>query len=189
MQRGNFLAIVNAFVKLDDALMEHLKKGAKNAKMVSWQIQNDILECLSKFVRSKIKSDEIPDYYAIIADEITDRFSNKEILLLCLRYIRFCANEKPYMCETFFDFLHIQGRATGQTIGNSILLLLQRNGIDLSKCCAQAYDGTSAMSSEASGAVSVIKKEQPLAEYTHCRNHILNLQPFTKYLRLALVSM
>ena len=40
------------------------------------------------------------------------------------------------MCETFFDFLHIQGRATGQTIGNSILLLLQRNGIDLSKCRA-----------------------------------------------------
>ena len=31
------------------------------------------------------------------------------------------------------------------------------------------------MSSEASGAVSVIKKEQPLAEYTHCRNHILNI--------------
>ena len=28
------------------------------------------------------------------------------------------------------------------------------------------------MSSEASG---VIRKEQPLAEYTHCRNHILNL--------------
>ena len=34
---------------------------------------------------------------------------------------------------------------------------------------------TSAISNEASGAVSVIKKEQPLAEYTHCRNHLLNL--------------
>ena len=43
---------------------------------------------------------------------------------------------------------------------NSISLLLQRNEIDLSKCRAQAYDGASAMSSEASGAVSVIKKEQ-----------------------------
>ena len=46
------------------------------------------------------------------------------------------------------------------------MLLLQRNGIDLSKCRAQAYDGASAMSSEASGAVSVIKKEQPLVEKT-----------------------
>ena len=32
------------------------------------------------------------------------------------------------------------------------------------------------MSSQASGAVSVIKKEnQPLAEYTDCGNHVLNL--------------
>ena len=35
--------------------------------------------------------------------------------------------------------------------------------------------GASALSIEASGAVSVIEKEQPLAEYSHCRNHILNL--------------
>ena len=46
--------------------------------MVSWQIQNDIIECLSELVWSKIK-DEIPDYYAIIADEVTDRFSTKKI--------------------------------------------------------------------------------------------------------------
>ena len=93
-----------------------------------------------------------------------------------LRYARFCANEKPYICETFLVFFRIQGRVTGQIIGNSILLLLQRNGIDLSKCHAQACDRTSAMSIEASGAISVIKKEQPLvAEFTHCQNHVLNL--------------
>ena len=103
--------------------------------------------------------DEIPDYYTIIADEITDRFSNKEIVLLCSYYIRFGANENLCICETFFDSLHIQGRPTGQTIGNSIFLLLQRNGIDLSKCRAQAYDGASSMSSEASGTISVIKEQ------------------------------
>ena len=126
------------------------------------------------FLRSKIK-DEVSDYYAIVVDEVIDRFSNKEILLLCLRYVRLCVNEKPYICETFFDSLHIQGRPTGQTIGNSVLLLLQKNGIDLSRCPAQAYDGASAMISEASRAISLIKKEKTLAEYAHCRNHILNL--------------
>ena len=80
IQRGNFLAIIiNAFATLDAVLMETLEKGPKNAKMVSWPIQNDIIECLSEFLQSKIK-DEIPDYNAIIADEVTDRFSNKEIL-------------------------------------------------------------------------------------------------------------
>ena len=64
------------------------------------------MECLTEFVRSTI-NDEIPDYYAIIPDEVTVRFSNKEILLLCLRYVRFCANEKACIFKTFFDSLHI----------------------------------------------------------------------------------
>ena len=82
MQRGNFLEIINAFAILDAVLIEHLEKGAKNTKMVSWQIENDIFECLFELVRSKIK-DEIPDYYAIIANEIIDGFSNKDSLTLC----------------------------------------------------------------------------------------------------------
>ena len=38
MQRGNCLAIINAFATLDAALIEHLEKCVKNAKMVSWKI-------------------------------------------------------------------------------------------------------------------------------------------------------
>ena len=56
-----FLAFANALVTLGAVLMKHLEKGGKNAKMISWQIQNYITECLSEFVRSKRK-DEIPDY-------------------------------------------------------------------------------------------------------------------------------
>ena len=55
------------------------------------------------------------------------------------------------------------------------MLLLQKNRIDLSRCPAQADDGASTMISESSRAISIIKKEQPLAEYAHHRNHILNL--------------
>ena len=109
-------------------------------------MQNDKIECWSKFVRSKIK-DEIPDYYVIITNEVTDRFCSKEILLLCLHYVRFCANKEPYICETYFDSLHIQDYweeyfATGQ-----------RNGIVLSKCRAEAYGEASAISSEVSRSI------------------------------------
>ena len=79
-----FLAFANALVTLGAVLMKHLEKGGKNAKMISWQIQNYVTECLSEFVRSKRK-DEIPDYWAVIVDKVTGRFSDKEILLLCLR--------------------------------------------------------------------------------------------------------
>ena len=93
--------IINVFAALDAVLMEHIEKGVKNAKMVSWQIQNDITECLSEFVRPKLK-DEIPDYYAIISDEVTDRFSNKDILVLCLLYVKFCVNEKTLYLQNIF---------------------------------------------------------------------------------------
>ena len=44
--------------------------------MISWHTQNDITEFFSEFIRSQVA---IPDYCAIIADEFTDRFSDKEI--------------------------------------------------------------------------------------------------------------
>ena len=76
--------------------------------MVSWQIQIDIIECLSEFVWFKLK-DKVPHYYAIMADEVIDRSSYKEILLLCLRDVRFCANERNIgKWETFSDSVYIQ---------------------------------------------------------------------------------
>ena len=76
---------MTAFAKLDPILKEHLENEAKNAKMTSWKIQNDIIACLAEFIRQRIKED-ISKHYAIIADVYTDQFSYKEILLLCLRY-------------------------------------------------------------------------------------------------------
>ena len=158
---------------LDSTFRNHLKYGSKNSKMISWKILNQIIESLVTFVHSNIKA-EMSDYFAVIAEEVTDRFFNSEVLLLCLRYVTF-HNEKPKKYETFFHSLHIQGRPSEQTIGNSILSFLQRNDTNISNCRAQAYDGASAMSSSRYGAVSVLKKDQPLVRYTHCRNHILNL--------------
>ena len=79
MNKRNLIAITNSFSKFD--IKDHLENGAK---MTSWKIQNDIIACLVEFIRKKIKED-ISEYYAIIAEEVTDQFSNKEILLLCLR--------------------------------------------------------------------------------------------------------
>ena len=122
--------------------------------MTSWKIQNDIIACLAESIMKKIKED-ILEYYAIFAGEVTNGFSNKEILLLCLRYITF---QKGLFIihETFFDSLYINGRPTRQTIGKNILSLLERNEIDVEKCRAQAYDGASAMNGNSSWAASVI---------------------------------
>ena len=72
---------------MDDTLKNRLENGPKIAKMCSAKIQNEIIACIAKLVRMKIKDIvEKMKYFSIIADEVTDRYSNKEILLLCLRY-------------------------------------------------------------------------------------------------------
>ena len=52
---------------------------------------------------------------------------------------------------------------------------MKNNGINVADCRAQAYDGAKVMSSEIFGAATFIKKQQPLAEYTHCCSHTINL--------------
>ena len=173
--QGNFLAIVNTFAKFDTILKDHIEQGSRNAKMLSCHIQNDIISCLAEFVRDRTKEhiSKSTDY-AIIADEVTERYSNKEVLLICLQYLRYIKGD-PRTYETFFDSMHIKGRPTGQTIGKTILEILENNGINVADSRAQAYDGAKVMSIKISGAATFTKKQQPLAEYTHCRSHVINL--------------
>ena len=68
-------------------------------------------------------------YLSIITDEVTDRHSNKEIVmsteLLCLRYLNIDHKTVvPVIEEIFLDSNHIQGRPTGKVTGNDILKLL-----------------------------------------------------------------
>ena len=143
--------------------------------MCSAKIQNEIIACIAKFVRMKIKDIvEKTKYFSIIADEVTDRYSNNEVLLLCLRYLNIDRKiGVPVIEKTFLDSNHIQGRPTGKVIGNH--KLLADHGFDVKDYRGQAYDAAAVMSSQTKGASSVIKNEQPLADWVHCRNHCINL--------------
>ena len=70
--------------------------------------------------------------------------------------------------EFFFDFVELQ-RA------EAIIACLHQNNIDISRCRGQSYDGASAKSSDRVGVQSRIKVVAPLAIYTHCNSHVLNL--------------
>ena len=117
---------------MDDTLKNRLESGPKNAKIGSAKIQNEIIACIAKFVRMKIKDIvEKTKYFSIIADEVTD----KEILLLCLRYLSIDRKiGVPVIEETFLYSNHIQGRPTRKVIGNHILKLLADHGFDVKDC-------------------------------------------------------
>ena len=109
----------------------------------------------------------------MIADAVMDRYSNKEILLLYIRYLN-CTKERPAIEEAFLASTHISGRPIGEKIVQHILDLLDSHGIMIEDCHGQAYDGASAMSSTVKGASAVIKRKQPLVEVVHCRSYCIN---------------
>ena len=84
-------------------------------------------------------------YFSITVDGVTDRCSNKEILLMCLRFLNIDRKiSVPVIEETFLDSSHIQRRPTGKVIGNHTLKLLASHGFNVKDCCRQAYDGAPA---------------------------------------------
>ena len=118
-------------------MKNRLENGPKNAKICSAKIQNEIIACIAKFARMKNLFDivEKTKYFSIIADEVTDRYSNKQILLLCLRCLSIDRKiGVPVIEETFLYCNHIQGRPTGKVIGNHILKLLADHGFDVKDC-------------------------------------------------------
>ena len=77
---------------------------------------------------------------------------NKEILLLCLRYLNI--NHKSgatVIEETFLDSSHIQDRPTGSFIRNHILTFFVDHGFNVKDCRGKACDGAAAMSSQTKG--------------------------------------
>ena len=129
--------------------------------MCSAKIQNKIIACIAKFVPMKIKDiAEKTKYLSIIADKVTDRYSNKVILL----FYRMSLNIDrkigvPVIEETFLDSNHIRGRPTGKVIGNHVLKLLADHGFNVKDYRGQAYDGAAVISSQMTGILSVIKNE------------------------------
>ena len=53
--RGNLLAILYGFAEYDPVLKEHLEHGQRSAKMISWDIQNEIIACIAEFILEKMK--------------------------------------------------------------------------------------------------------------------------------------
>ena len=85
-------------------------------------------------------------YYELIADEVTEKYANKNLLLICLRYLIYINRERRTY-ETFFDCTHVKERSIVQLIGKSVLEMLENNGISVSDCRIQAYNNAKDVSS------------------------------------------
>ena len=172
--KGNFLAILQLLAKHDEQLMSHLQTAKKNALYTSKTIQNEVIQLIGNHITGKIlKGLQGRGFYSIIADEVTDKYANKEVLVLCLRFLD--TRENPATIkEEFLDFSNI-GRTTGEAIADKLIEILRSLAIPIENMRGQAYDGAAAMASEKRGCQGRMKSLNQLALFTHCRSHVLNL--------------
>ncbi|XP_043195671.1 52 kDa repressor of the inhibitor of the protein kinase-like [Amphibalanus amphitrite] len=113
--------------------------------------------------------DKKASMYTIIADETTDR-NKRGQLALVLRYVA----EDGTVREDMVALLNPE-KTTGEALSKMIIDALQKLDLSLDGVRGQGYDGGGNMSGRISGAQSRIRTLQPLAVYTHCASHRLNL--------------
>ncbi|XP_071499956.1 uncharacterized protein [Diadema antillarum] len=189
---GNFRALLRMRIRAgDQTLQKHFVDGPGNAKYISPDIQNNLLDCASAIVRERIL-DKVrkAGVWSVLADETMDR-KKREQLTIAVRYVeeddmgRMTIQESPICIVDVLDEMIEKEKIdpsvgdeltmSGKNIASVILAKLKDFNLDLEKLVGQGYDGASSMASQQVGVAAKVREQAPHAEYFHCAMHMLNL--------------
>ncbi|KAK3754906.1 hypothetical protein QZH41_003007 [Actinostola sp. cb2023] len=176
--RGNFIAILQLLAKGNGILQKHLLSSKRHARYTSKTIQNEVIHVYASKIKERLtvhlRTKGLP--FTIIADEGTDPHSNQEILAVCLRFVDLSSPQDPHIRECLINLMHLE-RTNATMISTKILESISDPSISLdpTNIRGQAYDGAAVMSSGKAGVQAKIKEISPLALFTHCYSHCLNL--------------
>jgi len=182
-RNGNFLGILEVISHYDPLLNEHLKKVKESqiekkrlqVHYLSPEIQNEFISCCAENVLARIlKEREVAKYFSIIVDATPDS-AHIEQTTFILRYV--LANNETNEYEIFERFIEFVdcNKKTGEDIANLILQTLEKRNIPISDCRAQGYDNGPNMSGAYKGVQARILEINPLAIFSPCACHSLNL--------------
>ena len=171
VNKGIFKAILDFRALGDPVLQKHLAEGPRNAQYTSPETQNEIISICKSLILDNIANDVKENgLFTIICDECTDA-GNEEQLSLSVQYI----TKELVLQEAFIGFYQLNEGVTGKAIATTIEAALAECHLDPTKMRGQAYDGASNMSGQYKGCAAIIQQKYPLATYSHCCSHALNL--------------
>ena len=143
--QGNFVELVRFRAETDEVLACHLANAPRNAVYTSKTIQNSLVGVNGNRIRNDILTEvKRARFFTIIGDEVAD-VSNKEQLLLALRYVL-----HGVVKEVFVDFIEVE-RIIGAALATAIVRCLVAWELPLSHILGQCYDGASNMAGARSG--------------------------------------
>lgn len=172
--RSNFNALLEYRSECDDSLRTHLETCPRNAKYISHDIQNELIQiCGEQILASVLDECRKARFFTVIVDETTD-ISVKEQVSIVLLYI----NSEGMRQEKFVGFQETSD-TTGETLYKLICDKLLEFGLDKHKVIGLGFDGAANMSGKFKGVQARFLVDIPEAQYVHCRAHCLNLAIMT----------
>ncbi|XDV11447.1 hypothetical protein PO909_000385 [Leuciscus waleckii] len=151
---GNFLEFYRLVCRHDKATQERLDAIPSNAKMLSHEILNDLLDAACTLLLRRIKRElHEGSFYAILADECKD-VSKKQLVAVCFRYVHMGTLRERAVGLVATDNM------TAYAIAQKILEVVAPFELDPSLC---------------GGVQAILKGTFQNAIYMHCHSHRLNL--------------
>lgn len=176
---GNFLAVIELLAKYDHVLQDLLSSDSGHHRYLSPSIQNELIQILSEKVKSEIIKDICDaQFFSVILDTTQD-ITKKDQLSQVFRYVTVHKDSSGIpvalaVNESFLGFKVVDDQSAGG-LEQVILKDLETNGLSLSKCRGQGYDGAATMAGIYTGLKTRIQEKQRAAKYVHCAAHNLNL--------------
>ncbi|XP_041350742.1 zinc finger MYM-type protein 1-like [Gigantopelta aegis] len=161
---GNFMKLLELRSNDDVVLQRWL---TRTTSYTSVAVQNELLKIMAHMVLRNICKNV--GLFAVIVDGTQD-IQGVEQEAICVRYI-----DDAYDVHEDFIGLYSVSETTGASLSNMLQDALLRLNLPITHLRAQTYDGASNMSGKYQGCQALIKKVQPLANYTHCGAHITHL--------------
>lgn len=176
---GSFLGLIQLLGQFDPTMKEHLRQieaKEQRVQMLSVKIQNEIINLLAQHVKEDIiKKIHSAKYFSVIMD-CTPDVSHKEQTSLTIRYVHEEneTNGEIVVQESFIGYT-VAEESTGEALSNLLNQEIESCGLDLKNCRGQGYDNGANMAGIQKGVQARILSNYPLAFYTPCGCHSLNL--------------
>lgn len=170
---GMFLNLIELISRYNPRLRAHLTNHRKRAvSYLSHSTQDEFVELIGNAVREQIVKDiNNAKYYSMLLDTTPD-ISRKEQLSEIIRYLHL-ENDKVTIRQSFIDFIHTSEK-TGHGLADVICSKFEKDGIDISNCRGQGYDGGANMSGHKKGVRAHISRLNKYADFFTCSGHHMN---------------
>lgn len=161
---------LHQLLRLRGTELPRIKEWLAVGYYTSHDISNEIIKLMGNYILRKLIDEvKVAGFYSLLADETRDA-SNKEQLVLCLRWV----DEKFDIYEEPIGMFNVP-ETNAITIFTCIKDVLLRCALPIQMCRGQGYDGASNMQGKLNGVATKFQQLQQSALKVHCLAHCLNL--------------